>query len=174
MTKLLVLATALTLALASFVSTAQAGMRVGIGVGGLAIGAIGAIANSGRSSEAREYRERRKPRAARRESEEKAPTRTAKKSKSEKSETTEEAKSETPATTEASSIAAAEGATPVAPVTTGSMTAVSGIEHSSIALASADERPMAKKVDTASDNSTGLGCKKFFPSVGMTLSVPCE
>ena len=34
----------------------------------------------------------------------------------------------------------------------------------------------AKKIDTASQETTGksLDCKKFFPSVGMTLSVPCE
>ena len=69
-------------------TTAQAGMRVGvgIGVGGLAIGALGAMSNGGgsRYSEPREYQERKKSRSVRREREEKAPARSTKKSKAEK------------------------------------------------------------------------------------------
>jgi hypothetical protein len=187
MSKLLALATALVLAFTSCISTAQAGMRgVGIGIGiGVGLGAMGAMSNSGRGSyEAREYRQRKKERVSRREREEKAPVRSAKKSKSDKSEKTEQAAKEsaeeTPAstaTTEPSGIATT-GAPVVAPVSTGATaTADAQTENSSISLASAsnDEAPV-KKIDTASQEPTGknLDCKKFFPSVGMTLSVPCE
>ena len=49
MTKLLALATAVVFAISSFAATAQAGMRVGIGigVGGVALGALGAMSNGG-------------------------------------------------------------------------------------------------------------------------------
>jgi hypothetical protein len=180
MTKLLALIAALTLAAVSSMSPAEAGMRVGIGIGGLAIGTMGAIANEGRYSEQREYRERKKSRAAREEREEKS-TRTAKKSKSDKSEKSEESETaakEKTTGTEASSIARAAGE-PAAVVSTGSTaTASTQFEHSSIALTEVSEAPrtapVAKKIDTASQSTNGLDCKKFFPSAGMTLSVPCE
>ncbi len=36
-------------------------------------------------------------------------------------------------------------------------------------------RRRSKKIDTASqETGKSLDCKKFFPSAGMTLSVPCE
>lgn len=176
MTKLLAIAAALTLAFSTSVSTAQAGnngVRLGIGLGVGAL-AIGAIANSAQRSEAREYRERKKVRAARREREEQAPTRSSKKSKAEKTEVAEkQPAAET--TNEASSIAAsADEALPK--VVTGSTELASQPEHSSIALTSAeDPAPVkAKTVETASQAPKSLDCKKFFPSVGMTLSVPCE
>jgi hypothetical protein len=178
MSKLLALATALIFAATTFASTAQAGMRVGIGIGigGLA---LGAMSNGGGRGEAREYRERKRERASRRVREEKAPVRSAKKSKSDKSEKTEQAakEPESAATNEASAIATTGGPI-VAPVTTGATaTADAQTEHSSISLASAtDDAAPVKKIDTASQETTGksLDCKKFFPSVGMTLSVPCE
>ena len=178
MSKLLALATALIFAATTFASTAQAGMRVGIGIGigGLA---LGAMSNGGGRGEAREYRERKRERASRRVREEKAPVRSAKKSKSDKSEKTEQAAEEpaSTATNEASAIATTGGPV-VAPVTTGATaTADAQTEHSSISLASAtDDAAPVKKIDTASQETTGksLDCKKFFPSVGMTLSVPCE
>ena len=54
------------------------------------------------------------------------------------------------------------------------------MENSSIAtaktnVAKADEVETVETVETAAiDRSDKLGCKKFFPSVGMTLTVPCE
>ncbi len=179
MTKLLALATALIFAISSFATTAQAGMRVGIGigVGGVALGALGAMSNSGsRRSEAREYSSRKKERAARRE---KAPSRTAKKSKSEpvQQASEEAAEKKTPAfaaSSEASGIATKDGA-PVSPVTIGSTDlAAAQSENSSISLASASTADASKKIDTASQETKNLDCKKFFPSVGMTLSAPCE
>lgn len=177
MTKLFALAAALTLALSTSVSTAQAGnngVRLGIGIGVGAL-AIGAIANSAERSEAREYRERKKARAARREREEKAPTRSAKKSKSEKTEVAlKQPADET--INEASSIAAAGGEA-FDKVMTGSTEPQSQAENSSIALTSIDTPAPVKAtatVETASQATKSLDCKKFFPSVGMTLSVPCE
>jgi hypothetical protein len=178
MTKLLALATALIFAMSSFAGTAQAGMRVGIGigVGGVALGALGAMSNGGgRRSEAREYSSRKKERASRRE---KAPSRTAKKSKSEPTqEASKEPAEKTPdfaANSEASGIATKDG-TPVSPVTAGSTAlAAAQSENSSISLTSAATAEAPKKIDTASQETKNLDCKKFFPSVGMTLSAPCE
>jgi hypothetical protein len=178
MTKLLALATAVIFAISTFAATAQAGMRVGIGigVGGVALGALGAMSNGGGGrSEAREYSSRKKERASRRE---KTPSRTAKKSKSEPTqEASKEPAEKTPAfaaSSEASGIATTDGA-PVSPVTTGSTDlAAAKSENSSISLASATTAEAPKKVDTASQETKALDCKKFFPSVGMTLSAPCE
>ena len=177
MTKLLALATALIFAISSFSATAQAGMRgVGIGIGiGVGLGAIGAMSNGGGRSQAREYTSRKKERASRRE---KTPSRTAKKSKSESTqEASKEPAEKTPAvatSSEASGIATKDGA-PVSPETTGSTDlAAAQSENSSISLASATTAEAPKKIDTASQETKGLDCKKFFPSVGMTLSAPCE
>lgn len=178
MTKLIALATALILAISTSVSTAQAGnnavkLGIGIGVGALA---IGAIANGAQRSEAREYRERKKVRAARREREEKASTRPSKKSKTE---TTDVAEKQPVDETinEASSIAASGHETSPQAIT-GSTELASQPEHSSIALTSAEVPAPApaktKTVETASQGQKSLDCKKFFPSAGMTLSVPCE
>lgn len=181
MSKLLALATALVLAVVTTMSTAQAGnngVRLGIGLGVGAL-AIGAIANSAQRSEAREYRERKKTRAVRREREEKAPVRSAKRSKPEKAQEVQEAAYEEPAVdtiTEASSIAGADDVVAPEVITGSTEVADQNNENSSIALTSIDEPAPAagksKSLETASQKS--LDCKKFFPSVGMTLSVPCE
>jgi hypothetical protein len=181
MSKLLALATALALAVVTTMSTAQAGnngVRLGIGLGVGAL-AIGAIANSAQRSEAREYRERKKTRAVRREREEKAPVRSAKRSKPEKAQEVQEAAYEEPAVdtaNEASSIAGADEVVAPEVITGSTNVADQQNENSSIALTSIEEPAPAaaksKSLETASQKS--LDCKKFFPSVGMTLSVPCE
>jgi hypothetical protein len=50
-------------------------------------------------------------------------------------------------------------------------------ENSSISTASIDKSESAEpKAAPAAETkvSTNVGCKKFFPTVGMTLTVPCE
>jgi uncharacterized membrane protein len=50
-------------------------------------------------------------------------------------------------------------------------------ENSSISTASgkvAEAKPAAKPVEQKIAAAKDVGCKKFFPSVGMTLSVSCE
>ena len=50
-------------------------------------------------------------------------------------------------------------------------------ENSSIAVSSADvadAKTTAAPVKTATVESANIGCKEFFPSVGMTLTVPCK
>jgi hypothetical protein len=195
MNKLLTLAAALLLAFASTLSTAQAGMRgVGIGIGiGVGLGAMGAMSNSGRGSyEAREYRQRKKERSSRRDSGSSEKKVTSKKSKSNSQEAkseskakteTADAKPSTDASIEPSSIAGTAGESTPAPVTTGSTdTAAAQTENSSISLAVGTNEDTPKKIDTASTDTDktatkeakSLDCKKFFPSAGMTLSVPCE
>jgi hypothetical protein len=193
MNKLLTLAAALLLAFASTLSTAQAGMRgVGIGIGiGVGLGAMGAMSNSGRGSyEAREYRQRKKERSSRRDSGSSEKKVTSKKSKSNSQEAKSESKTETAdakastdASIEPSSIAGTAGESAPAPVDTGSTdTAAAQTENSSISLAAGTKEDTPKKIDTASTDTDktatkeakSLDCKKFFPSAGMTLSVPCE
>ena len=85
--------------------------------------------------------------------------------------TADQAPIKTPAESENSSIASTG---PAAAAKTNLKTAQ--IENSSIALASkqsgASEKPAAKATQEAS--AKPVDCKKFFPSVGMTVSVPCE
>ena len=50
-------------------------------------------------------------------------------------------------------------------------------ENSSIAVSSSDvaeAKTTATPVKTATAETANIGCKEFFPSVGMTLSVPCS
>ena len=50
-------------------------------------------------------------------------------------------------------------------------------ENSSISVASTDEAAPAKTTvatTTKEASAKPVDCKKFFPSVGITLSVPCE
>jgi cytoskeletal protein RodZ len=49
-------------------------------------------------------------------------------------------------------------------------------EHSTISTTSVDHirRADAKQVQGEATPNSNVGCKKFFPSVGLTLSVPCE
>ena len=50
-------------------------------------------------------------------------------------------------------------------------------ENSSIAVSSSDvaeAKSTAAPIKTATVETANIGCKEFFPSVGMTLSVPCS
>ena len=50
-------------------------------------------------------------------------------------------------------------------------------ENSTISTASLDKNETIETEVTAKDEpkvSSNVGCKKFFPTVGMTLTVPCE
>jgi len=50
-------------------------------------------------------------------------------------------------------------------------------ENSSIAVSGgdvADAKTTAAPVKTATVEPANIGCKEFFPAVGMTLTVPCE
>ena len=164
MTKLLAIAAAFLLAISTSVTTAQAGMRVGIGIGVGAL-ALGAIAKAHRHHEAEEYRAHRKARTVYRERE-KRPTRSAKKSTSKPPQQTAEVEAE-PVSSEASSIASSAADAPPA-IITGSTGKPVAAKAETASLISADT--------TQDDDEAGHGmdCKKFFPSVGMTLSVPCE
>lgn len=96
--------------------------------------------------------------------------------KAEKSvETADKAPIETQAKSENSSIASTAPA--VAPATAKVELKAAAVENSSITLASkqtatADKAPVATTAQEASVKP--VDCKKFFPSVGMTVSVPCE
>jgi hypothetical protein len=51
------------------------------------------------------------------------------------------------------------------------------IENSTISTASLDNDETIETEVEAKDEpeiSSNVGCKKFFPTVGMTLTVPCE
>jgi hypothetical protein len=108
-------------------------------------------------------------------------------SKSESAEKSEPAKKvdtakAAPAETENSTFAAAGGsdkkqaeATTTSPATSGPQT-----EHSTISGASTDKPAGSKTAEakpvpaTDEEKVSNVGCKKFFPTVGLTLSVPCE
>jgi hypothetical protein len=47
-------------------------------------------------------------------------------------------------------------------------------ENSSISLASTAVPAKGQVVETAKQATKPVDCKKFFPSVGLTLTVPCE
>jgi hypothetical protein len=112
---------------------------------------------------------------------------TDKPSKSESAEKSEPAKKvdtakTAPAETENSTFAAAGGsdkkqaeATTTSPAKSGPQT-----EHSTISGASTDKPAGSKTAEAdpvpAKDEEkvSNVGCKKFFPTVGLTLSVPCE
>ena len=114
------------------------------------------------------------------------PSKTERAEKSEPAKKTETAKAapETakPADTENSSFAAAGGseskqaeAKTTTPDKAGSQT-----EHSTISSASTDKAGNSKTAEVQSEPAkdeekvSNVGCKKFFPAVGLTLSVPCE
>jgi hypothetical protein len=151
MNKLFALTTALLAAATMFASGAEAGFKIRLGFGG-PLPAFTAYGNSGGSYHA----PKRRYQAARHY--EKAPAKVTKKAKIAKAvEAKDEAEAKVvakAAETENSSIATSdtqvsEVATP-APVET--------------AAASVENAEPGAKMD----------CKKFFPSVGMTLTVPCE
>jgi hypothetical protein len=152
MNKLFALTTALIAAVTMFASGAEAGFKIRLGFGG-PLPAFTAYGNSGGSYE-RNYAPKRRYQAARHH--EKAPARVSKKAKIAKAvEAEPQAKVVAKAAeTENSSIAGAE--TQVSEVTT-----PAPVET---ARATVNEAEPSAKLD----------CKKFFPSVGMTLTVPCE
>ena len=154
MTKIFAITTALLAAVTMFASGAEAGFKIRLGFGG-PLPAFTAYGNSGGSYD-RHYAPKRRYQAARHD--EKAPVRVTKKAKIAKAVEAEdepEAKVVAKAAeTENSSIAAAE--TQVSEVTT-----PAPVETAAATVENAE--PGAK-----------IDCKKFFPSVGMTLTVPCE
>jgi hypothetical protein len=108
-------------------------------------------------------------------------------SKSESAEKSEPAKKvdtakAAPAETENSTFAAAGGSDKKQAETTTTSAAKSGpqTEHSTISGASTDKPAGSKTAEAdpvpAKDEEkvSNVGCKKFFPTVGLTLSVPCE
>ncbi len=57
------------------------------------------------------------------------------------------------------------------------LTETAAIENSTISTASLDKSETIDTEETLTEEpkiSRNVGCKKFFPSVGMTLTVPCE
>ncbi len=151
MTKSLVaIAAAILAATTMLASTAQAGMRVRLGFGGLP--PYLTDYNKEAAYETRRRAQKRAYRAARRHKQ--APVRTAKKAPAE-------------------SVAKAEPKLEKAPAK------VAETENSSISVASVSEtNAEAKPVETAAipsePEARSIDCKKFFPAVGMTLTVPCE
>ena len=154
MTKIFAITTALLAAVTMFASGAEAGFKIRLGFGG-PLPAFTAYGNSGGSYE-RHSAPKRRYQAARHH--EKAPVRVTKKAKIAKAvEAADEPEAKVvakAAETENSSIASAE--TQVSEVTTPAPVKTA-------AAPVTDAEPSAK-----------IDCKKFFPSVGITLSVPCE
>lgn len=164
MTKLFAIATILILAISTSVTTAQAGMRVGFGIG-VGTLALGAIANAHRHHEAQEYRAHRKARTVYRDRE-KSPVRAAKKSASKPQQQLAEIEA-APVSSEASGIASSDTETTPS-ITTGSLKSTE-TKAKTASLTTEHANP-----ESDGDAGHGMDCKKFFPSVGMTLSVPCE
>ena len=80
-------------------------------------------------------------------------------------------------TNEHSTISAATPITTTPAVaTTAALPPAGDTEHSSIAGSDGahSQRAEASTMQVDSGVSASVGCKKFFPSVGLTLSVPCE
>ncbi len=148
---LLAIAAALVAATTMFATAAEAGFRVRLGFGG-PLPAFTAYGNSGsyehKSCHKRAYR------AARRQ--EKEPVRVSKKASS----TASVASLETTAEPTPSKVAETENST----------ISVTGAKVAEAQIDATKTDEPTQKVAVAKDP----GCKKFFPSVGMTLSVPCE
>jgi hypothetical protein len=151
--QLLTIATALIAATTMFASNADAGFGIRLGFGGplpsfVAHGNDYGHGSSDYSSRKRTYR------AARHQ--EKAPVHVTKKA------------------VETTSIAKVDDKPTVAPELSQAES-----ENSSISLASADVVAKSTEPKTVANvsedtSSKSSDCKKFFPSVGMTLTVPCE
>ena len=151
--QLLAIATALIAATTLFASNADAGFGIRIGFGGPLPSFIAHGNDFGRGSSGSSYRKR-EYRAARHQ--EKPPVRVTKK------------------VAETTSIAKADDKPAVAPELSNAQS-----ENSSISVASAEvvaktTEPKTVAIASEDTSSKSLDCKKFFPSVGMTLSVPCE
>ena len=57
------------------------------------------------------------------------------------------------------------------------LTETAAIDNSTISTASLDKSETIDTEETPAEEpkvNRNVGCKKFFPSVGMTLTVPCE
>jgi hypothetical protein len=152
MTKSLVAIATATLAAATLLSSgAEAGFRIGVGFGG----GVPPYLTDYNKQAASEHKAKKRYRAVRRE--ESAPVRAAKK------------KSAT-----GTSVAKADKVEKIetAPVKTAET------ENSSISLEQVDvaEKAPLEPVKTAAAAPTTrqIDCKKFFPSAGLTLTVPCE
>lgn len=151
---LIALATAAAV-IAATMSQAEAGFRIGIGFG-VPIG-LGAFSHNHGSYQAprRVYRAERAPVRAR------------------KAQPTAVAKDEVEKVEK--SIAQNENSS----ITVAAVN-VANTENSSITVASTDEAKTVEPVKTAETKKSEpavaqkLDCKKFFPSVGLTLTVPCE
>jgi len=151
MKTLIAVATAILAATTLFASAAEAGMRVRLGFG-FPIGSFTAHGNSGGYSS---YHRSRRHHYVRRKTKQKVKV--------------------TRETTETKSVAKAEPEEKV------ENNEVAESENSSISTASiapveketADDNAETKPAD-APKSATKVDCKKFFPSVGMTLTVPCD
>lgn len=74
-------------------------------------------------------------------------------------------------------VATAKAAEPVEAVEPAKVEAKVESENSAISTASIDKSETAELEPVKADEpkaSKNVGCKKFFPTVGMTLTVPCE
>ena len=165
---LIALATA-ALAIAATVSSADAGFRVRLGFGGPLPG----FTAYGNSNAHTSHRTRRVYRAAR--THEKPPASVTRKSQTDTNVAKIDDKTETPvAQNENSSIAEAKT---VAQNENSSVT-VAAVEPAEVNAAEPAQKvePVKtaepKKIEPAVVQK--VDCKKFFPSVGMTLTVPCE
>jgi hypothetical protein len=152
------IATAILAATTMLASTAEAGMRVHLGFGGLP--PYLTDYNKEAAYETRRRAQKRAYRAARRHQQ--APVRAAKK---------------------ATSIAKAKAEPEVEVEVEKAPAKAAQMENSSISVASlskttADAEPVDEPVKTAAipsePEARHIDCKKYFPAVGMTLTVPCQ
>jgi hypothetical protein len=155
------LATALIAATTAFASSAEAGFGIRIGFGPIGFASHGGYGASEHTYRKREYRAVR-----RQERQEKVRV-----SKSKKS-------------AETTAVAEAAPAPAVETESENSSISVAAIEQAAVPQVEAPaaapttvktvEKTVEKPVTTATAQTTTVGCKKFFASVGLTLSVPCE
>lgn len=174
MNKIIIAIAATIFAMGTMVSSAQAGMKGKLGIG-LAIGAAAIIASQHhRYEERRVYRERQHVRR-------KAKSRKVYATKKAAPKKVEVAKVEEPAPVPVQKAALSENSSITTGITTAalpkseelSQDEADEIVETDTADATTDEPDVATVADEA-QTANKLDCKKFFPSVGMTLSVPCE
>jgi hypothetical protein len=156
------LATALIAATTAFASSAEAGFGIRIGFGPIGFASHGGYGASEHTYRKREYRAVR-----RQERQEKVRV-----SKSKKS-------AETTAVAEAAPAPAVEtesenSSISVAAIEQAAVPQVEAPVATAPTTAKTVEKTVEKPITTATAQTTPVGCKKFFASVGLTLSVPCE
>jgi hypothetical protein len=148
-----------------FTSSAQAGFKGRLAVG-LAIGALSVMAHQHRYEEHRRWRERHYAKRHRRHE----PVYVKRSEPAPKKADVAEEKVETPsvdtADNENSSITTA-ALTPAEEPTASTTPSAETADQTA-------EMPPVEPVAEGPKTANKLDCKKFFPSVGMTLSVPCE